>query len=111
MASWCQTSTPLHRPTGSHSFPDSSPSSRVVRLAAHHELQYLRGGASACRCGGLNHMARYCTAVKKEKKESGKAQNQEGAVALLVHMENGKEDGIMRQLRKSDPVDITRLYV
>ena len=28
-----------------------------------------------------------------------------------VHVENGKEDGIMRQLRKSDPVDITRLYV
>ena len=69
------------------------------------------GGASACRCRGLDHMARYCTAVKKEKKESGKAQDQEKAVALLVHMENGKEEGIMCQLRKSDLVDITRLYV
>jgi hypothetical protein len=27
-------------------------------------------------CGELNHVARYCTAVKKEKKESGKAQDQ-----------------------------------
>ena len=52
------------------------------------------GLASACRCGELNHMARYCTAVKKEKKESGKAQDQERAVALLVHMEHGKEEGM-----------------
>ena len=39
-------------------------------------------------------MARYCTAVTKEKKESGKAQDQERAVALLVQMENGEEEGI-----------------